>query len=471
MSGDWLNLCYLITAVMFIAALKALNSPRTARLGNAIAALGMLMAVAGTLMARGTVTYTWIIVGIVVGGTIGSVMALKIRMTAVPQMVSFFNGSGGLAAALVAVVHYSAFGHAGSASSSTSAQLVGQAFTTGLSALIGLMSFTGSMVAVAKLQEWLHPRPIVLPMQHAINALLLAVVAALIALLCVYPQMGAWLIVPIVIVSAVLGVMVVLPIGGGDMPVVVALLNSFTGLAAAATGFLLSNTGLIISGALVGASGSILTHLMCQAMNRPLGNVLFGTFGKIEAAAASGPQRTVRRYTVQDAQIVLQNASSVVIVPGYGLAVARAHYAVKEMADLLEAQGVSVKYAVHPVAGRMPGHMNVLLAEANVPYAKLLDLDEGNRELEHADVALVVGANDVTNPAARTDKASPIYGMPILNVDHAKTVIVCKRSMSPGFAGIDNPLFYSDNTLMLFGDAKETFTNLVTLMKADVAAA
>ena len=456
MSGELTNLAYLVAAVMFIVALYMLTSPRTARLGNAIGALGMLIAVGGILLHVDVagMGWLWIVIGLVVGAGIGTVMALGVKMTAMPQMVSFFNGTGGLAAALVAIAEF--YGKAG-------VPAVQDAVSAGIGTLIGCVSFAGSMVAAGKLQEWLSGQPIVFPYQKPLNAVLLCVALAFVVLLPIVPG-GHWLLVPVIVIALVLGVLVVIPIGGADMPVVISMLNSFTGLAAASTGFLLQNSGLIIAGALVGASGAILTQLMCKAMNRSLANVLFAAVGLVEKGAKQ-EKKTVRNYTAEDAKIVLESAAKVIIIPGYGLAVARAQHVVKELAGLLEKKGIEVKYAIHPVAGRMPGHMNVLMAEADVPYNQLLDLDQGNSELESADVALVVGANDVVNPVAHEDPKSPIWGMPILLAEKARTVMIVKRSLSPGFAGIDNPLFYRDNTMMLFGDAREVLTNLVAAMK------
>jgi NAD(P) transhydrogenase subunit beta len=422
----------------------------------------MLLAMAGTLAWSGVVSYTWIIVGLAIGAAIGAVIALATPMTTAPQMVSFFNGSGGLAAGLVAIAH--AFLMTGEGGAPV-AQGAHYSVIAGLTVLVGWVSFAGSMVAVAKLQEWIGGRPIVLRLHHLINLALTLAAAGLLVMLGVFPG-HHWLLLLVAADAIFLGVLAVIPIGGADMPVVIAVLNSFTGLAAAATGFLLNNSGLIISGALVGASGSILTHLMCKAMNRSLANVFFGHFGAKALTPAAQARRSVHRYSVEDAQLVLEGASLVVIVPGYGLAVAQAQHVCRELEKLLEERGVKVEYAIHPVAGRMPGHMNVLLAEADVPYDKLLELDAANAELEHADVALILGANDVVNPAARDDPKSPIYGMPILNVDSARTVIVSKRTLGPGFAGIDNELFYRDGTMMVFGDAKATLTDLVAALKA-----
>ncbi len=454
-----IELFYLIAGVLFIVALKALTSPRTARVGNLIAAGGMLLAVVGTLAVAKVVTYQWIVIGLLIGGGLGAFLALKVKMTAMPQMVSSFNGSGGLAAALVAIVE---FWHP------SAGQTGGQfAVIAGIGGLIGWVTLTGSIIAVLKLQEIMKGRPIVYKFQREGNLLLLAAAVIFIILLGVQPD-NHLLMIPVIALACVLGVLIVIPVGGADMPVVISLLNSFTGLAAAATGFLLGNSGLIISGALVGASGAILTQLMCKAMNRSLPNVMFGEIAAAAAPAEARRERkTVRNYTAEDAAIVLKNASSIVVIPGYGLAVARAQHALKEFSELLQKQGVKVGYAIHPVAGRMPGHMNVLMAEADVPYSQLLDLDQGNAELEQADVALVIGANDVINPAAIDDPHSPIYGMPILHADYAKTVMIIKRSLSPGFAGIDNALFYRDGTMMLFGDAKEMLTELVKAMKAE----
>ena len=453
-----IDLSYLLAAVLFIFALKAMASPRTARKGNLIGAAGMLIAIVFTLTSRDIVTWPWIIVGLVGGAGIGAFLALTVKMTAMPQMVAMFNGFGGLASALVVLANI--FGRQPDEAAYTGQFVV----TVGISTLIGWVTFTGSVIAFAKLQEVvISGRPIVFPFHKLVNFLLLAIVLGLIVLLGVFPAQR-WLVVPTAVLASALGVLFVIPIGGADMPVVISLLNSYSGLAAAATGFVLNNTGLIIAGALVGASGIILTRLMCQAMNRSLTNVLFGAVGQVVAGKAT-EQRTVKRYTPEDAAMVLENASLVIIVPGYGMAVAQAQHAVKELAEVLTAKGVTVKFGIHPVAGRMPGHMNVLLAEAEVPYEQLADMDEINPEFEHCDAALVIGANDVINPAARYDKTSPIYGMPILNVDHARTVMICKRSLNPGFAGVDNELFYDEKTMMLFGDGKQTVTQLVAVLK------
>ena len=451
------SLLYLLAAVLFIFTLKMLSSPRTARRGNAIGAIGMLIAIVATLVIEQTVTWTWIIAGLVIGSAIGVFLARWVKMTAMPEMVGFLNGSGGLASALVVIVEF--FGAHADGSG-------GFAAMAGISSLIGWLTFSGSIVAMLKLREMISGRPIVFPLQKVVNSLIILCVLGFIVLLGVAPQ-HQWMIFPVIAAALVLGVLTVIPIGGADMPVVISVLNSTSGLAAAATGFLIGNPGLIISGALVGASGIILSHLMCVAMNRSLTNVLFGAFGQIATGdAAQIAKRTVRRYSAEDAKIIFDNASSVVIIPGYGLAVAQAQHVCKELAGLLEEKGVKVRYGIHPVAGRMPGHMNVLLAEADVSYSHLLDLDQSNAELETADVSLIIGGNDVVNPIARTDKNSPIYGMPILNADHAQTVMIIKRSLSPGFAGIDNPLFYEEKTMMLFGDAKKMLTDIVAAVKA-----
>ncbi len=447
---------YLAAAILFILALKFMADYRTARRGNLLGAIGMLIAIVFTLVASDRITWTSLLIGLVAGSAIGAYLALTVKMTAMPQMVAVFNGLGGLASALVVL----AFIWAVPAIALRGA--VGPAVTTGISSLIGWVTFTGSIIAFAKLQEVvISGRPVTFPMQKVVNLVLFAVVVGLIVLWGLYPHLR-WLVIPISVLSVVLGVLFVIPIGGADMPVVISLLNSYSGLAAAATGFVLQNAGLIIAGSLVGASGLILTRLMCVAMNRSLANVLFGAVGATAAAGPAGTEeRRVTSWTAEDAAQTLVNAAQIVIVPGYGMAVAQAQHAIKELTYVLEERGVTVKFGIHPVAGRMPGHMNVLLAEAEIPYEKLLDMDEINPEFERSDAVLVIGANDVVNPAARWDQASPIFGMPILDVDKARTVMVCKRSLRPGFAGVDNELFYADNTVMLFGDAKKTVTDLI----------
>jgi NAD(P) transhydrogenase subunit beta len=459
------ELLYLVSIVSFILALRFLSSPTHARLGNQIGAAGMLLAIAVTFAQTEVVGYGLIALGMAVGTVLGVVGARRVRMTAMPQMVALFNGVGGGAAALVSLAE---FHNRAPAEGSLTADV---AIAIGLSALIGSVSFAGSLVAFAKLQELIQGRPITYPGQQLGNGLILAAtVACGVAIVAGAEQ--EWLLVAVIGGALVFGTLFVLPIGGADMPVVISLLNAFTGLAAAATGFELENNVLIVSGALVGASGTLLTLLMGRAMNRSIGNVVFGAFGQL-AVGAAGPAavarddgRTVRATTAEDVAIMLNYAQRVVVVPGYGLAVAQAQHDVRQLADLLEERGVDVRYAIHPVAGRMPGHMNVLLAEANVPYTQLQEMEDINPEFLRTDVALVIGANDVTNPAARDSPASPIYGMPILDVDHASAVIVLKRGMSPGFAGIDNELYLDPKTQMLFGDAKDSVLRLTAAVKA-----
>ena len=459
MSRDATNLAYLVTIVAFILALRYLSSPATARRGNQIGAVGMLVAIAVTFAQKSVVSYWEIAVGMVVGGSFGAVAARRVKMTAMPQMVALFNGVGGGAAALISLAEFHRLAPAaGSLQHDISAAIV-------LSALIGSVSFAGSMIAFAKLQELIQGRPITYPGQKLVNAALFGSILAAGGAI-VSGTERQWLIWAIVGGSLVFGILFVLPIGGADMPVVISLLNAFTGLAAAATGFELENNVLIVSGMLVGASGTLLTLLMGRAMNRSIANVLFGAFGKVTASGSTAAvDGTVRSASADDVAVMLAYAQRVVIVPGYGMAVAQAQHDVRQLADQLEAKGVRVAYAIHPVAGRMPGHMNVLLAEANVPYTQLKEMDEINPEFPQTDVALVIGANDVVNPDARNNASSPIYGMPILNVDQAATVVVLKRSMNPGFAGIDNPLFLNPKTVMLFGDAKESITKLAAAVK------
>ena len=463
MSREVTNLLYLITIVTFILALRFLSNPATARRGNQIGAAGMLVAIIVTFAQNEVVSYWEIAVGMVVGGTFGAVAARRVHMTAMPQMVALFNGVGGGAAALISLAEF----HLHAPDPGTLQWDISTAIM--LSAIIGSISFSGSLVAFAKLQELIRGRPIVYPLQQPTNALVFAGVLAVgIAIAAGAEQQ--WLIWALIGGSALFGVLFVLPIGGADMPVVISLLNAFTGLAAAATGFELENNVLIVSGMLVGASGTFLTIMMGRAMNRSIANVLFGAFGQLApataAAAAGATDGQVRSASAEDVAVMLAYAHKVVFVPGYGMAVAQAQHDVRALADVLEARGVEVSYAIHPVAGRMPGHMNVLLAEANVPYPQLKEMDEANAEFPRTDVALVIGANDVVNPDARNNTGSPIYGMPILNVDESQQVVVLKRSMSPGFAGIDNPLFVNPKTVMLFGDAKESVGKLAAGVKA-----
>jgi len=457
------ELLYLVSIISFILALRFLSSPARARLGNQIGAAGMLLAIVVTFAQSEVVGYGLIAIGMVLGGVLGAIGARRVKMTAMPQMVALFNGVGGGAAALVSLAE---FHNRGPAEGGLPTDV---AIAIGLSALIGAISFSGSLVAFAKLQELIQGRPITYAGQQFVNALILAGSLAC-GIAIVAGAESEWLLVALIVGALAFGTLFVLPIGGADMPVVISLLNAFTGLAAAATGFELENNVLIVSGALVGASGTLLTLLMGKAMNRTIGNVLFGAFGKVvagpEAAVVSDDGRTVRATTADDVAIMLTYARRVVVVPGYGLAVAQAQHDVRQLADLLEARGVDVRYAIHPVAGRMPGHMNVLLAEANVPYTQLQEMEEINPEFGRTDVALVIGANDVTNPAARDTPASPIYGMPILDVDQAAAVVVLKRGMSPGFAGIDNALYLDPKTQMLFGDAKDSVLQLAAAVKA-----
>jgi len=456
-----LTLAYLLAAVLFILGLRQLSSPRTARNGNYTAAAGMVIALAATVPQLHFTTAGAVIVlaGVIVGTAVGTIGARQVKMTAIPQMVALFNGAGGGAAALVAVAELLKFGPH---------PPIAEALPSVFSIVIGSVSFAGSMVAFAKLQELMTGTPITYPGQQLVNGLIAAaIIGFVIAVLAIASIPFSFL--SLMLLALILGVAVVLPIGGADMPVVISLLNAFTGLAVAASGFTLNNFALIVAGTLVGASGSLLTKLMSDAMGRSLGNVLFGAFGQVRstAGAAAGKEgRSVRTSSIEDLATLLAYSRRVIIVPGYGLAVAQAQHAVRELADLLEKRGVEVDYAIHPVAGRMPGHMNVLLAEANVPYEQLKEMDEINDEFKDADVVLVVGANDVVNPAARTSPGSPIYGMPILNADQAKNVVFLKRSMRPGFAGIDNDLLYDPKTIMLFGDAKDSLTKLVNAVKA-----
>lgn len=456
---EWVDVIYLLAAVTFIVSLKLMNSPKTARQGNLVAAGGMAIALVATFLLPGIKNFEWIALAFVVGSIIGVWSARKVAMTAMPQMVALFNGLGGGAVALVAVMEYWA-------QSSGNKLDTLQLSTAALSLVIGAISFTGSMIAFAKLQELMTGRPITYPGQQVVNGILgLATLGGIFYVITQTYNMPIF--VGLLAVAGILGIGFVLPIGGADMPVVISLLNSFTGCAAGLAGFELQNNALLIGGGLVGASGLILTLEMCKAMNRSLSNVIFGAFGAVTQSAVgagSAHQGTVRSYSVDDAAIIFSGASNVVIVPGYGMAVAQAQHVVKELANKLTERGIDVKYAVHPVAGRMPGHMNVLLAEADVPYEQLYDLEDINPSFSETDVVLVIGANDVVNPAARYDKASPIYGMPILDVDKARTVIVCKRGMAPGFAGIENELFLLPNTVMVFGNAKSTISGMASAM-------
>ena len=450
------NVAYIAASILFIVGLKMLGSPDTARRGNLFSSMGMLLAVLVTLVDQSIIDFTWIVVGLISGGVIGYLAATKVQMTAMPEMVAIFNGFGGIASLLV-----------GSAEFIRGSDYL---FPIYLTVLIGGVTFTGSLIAYGKLSEIIGGRPTLYKGQQIVNSLLLLLIVAIgiemIFMQDVFTANQTLLI--LCGLAMILGVLFVIPIGGADMPVVIALLNSFSGLAACAAGFVIENNVLIVAGALVGASGLILTNIMCKAMNRSLANVLFSGFGSAieNTATSSAEQDEVKPINTSDAYLILEAASSVLIVPGYGMAVAQAQHAVRELGELLESNGAEVKYAIHPVAGRMPGHMNVLLAEANVSYDVLVEPGDVNPIMETIDVCMVIGANDVVNPDAKDNESSPIYGMPIIEVDNAKTVFVLKRSMASGFAGIQNPLFFKQNTRMLFGDAKEKVSELVAEFKA-----
>ncbi len=450
------DLGYIVACVLFIFGLKMLGRADTARRGNLISAVGMLIAVVVTLLDKHIVTYHWIIAGGIIGTLVGAVAAQRVKMTAMPEMVALFNGFGGLASLLVGWSEY----HRNPESS------LFTMIATALAVLIGGITFSGSMIAFAKLAEKITGKPILFKGQQIANAALLLAAIVCAIWVSINPAQAYPVFIVMVALSLVLGVLAVIPIGGADMPVVISLLNSYSGLAACAAGFVILNNVLIVAGCLVGASGIILTQIMCKAMNRSLANVLFSGFGAASGKKSEGYKGEAKPISAEDTYMLLEAARSVVIVPGYGMAVAQAQHAVRELGELLAANGCDVRYAIHPVAGRMPGHMNVLLAEANVPYEQLVEPQDVNPIMETVDVAMVIGANDVVNPAAREDKSSPIYGMPIINVDMAKTVIILKRSMASGFAGIDNPLFFKDNARMLFGDAKATVSALVGEFKS-----
>ncbi|MGK0288826.1 MAG: NAD(P) transhydrogenase subunit beta [bacterium] len=473
-----INLSYIISAILFVLGIKMLGSPDTARRGNLISSVGMLIAVVVTLLNQKIISYQWIVVGLVVGSLIGTIVAKKVEMTSMPEMVAIFNGFGGLASLLVGWAEYQPIAKALEASKPVAGKLVNLPITTNigtlvavyLAVIIGGLTFSGSLIAYAKLSEKISGKPFLFAGQQIINSLLVIAVVAGGAFYAanLMPQYTYYIFIGAVVVSLLLGILAVMPIGGADMPVVISLMNSYSGIAACAAGFIILNNVLIVAGALVGASGIILTNIMCKAMNRSLSNVLFSGFGSgtpKSSSTGAGVQGEVKPITADDAYYILEAASSVVITPGYGMAVAQAQHAVRELASILEERGCEVKFAIHPVAGRMPGHMNVLLAEANVPYEQLAEPDDVNPTMENVDVCMVIGANDVVNPAAREDESSPIYGMPIIDVDKARTVFVLKRSMASGFAGVDNPLFFGDNTRMLFGDAKSTVSSLVAQFK------
>jgi NAD(P) transhydrogenase subunit beta len=451
---------YLIASVCFIMALRGLSSPESSRGGLLYGVGGMVIAIVTTIALPIVQSYWFIVVGIAVGGAVGTVIAQRIQMTALPQLVAAFHSLVGLAAVAVAAAafyapHKFGIGEVGNIHAGSLVEM-------GLGVAVGAVTFTGSIIAFAKLQALMSGAPLVFPGQHVLNALLgIGIIILIVAVIFTQSPFAFW---GLVAVSLLLGFLLILPIGGADMPVVVSMLNSYSGWAACGIGFTLSNTLLIVTGALVGSSGAILSYIMCKGMNRSIFNVIlggFGTDGGTAAAAGKGGDKPVKAGSAEDAAFIMKNAASVIIVPGYGMAVAQAQHALREMADLLKHEGAKVSYAIHPVAGRMPGHMNVLLAEANVPYDEVFELEDINRDFAQADVAFVIGANDVTNPAAKTDPKSPIYGMPILDVEQAKTVLFVKRSMASGYAGVDNELFFRNNTMMLFGDAKKMCEDIV----------
>ena len=453
---NYTNIFYVLASVLFILGIKKLSHPKTARNGNFLSACGMFIAIVSTLIANDDIDLQMIALGMIIGSAIGALFAQKVEMTQMPQMVAIFNGFGGGASALVAAAE---FLNSGSISTFSLTSIM-------ISIFVGTLTFTGSFIAFGKLQGFISGQPIVFPGQQVLNAILaLGLVGFGIYAVTMPSEINYFY--GLIILSALIGITLTIPIGGADMPVVISLLNSYSGLAAAATGFVLMNNGLIISGALVGASGLILTSIMCKGMNRSLTNVIFGAMGLEQDSGGDSSQKqvTIKSYSTEEAAMIFDAAEKVIVVPGYGLAVAQAQHAVREVAELLEEKGKKVLYAIHPVAGRMPGHMNVLLAEANIPYEQLKDLDEINSEFEDCDVSLVLGANDVVNPAARHDTSSPIYGMPILDVDKSRTVIINKRTMNTGFAGIQNELFGFDNSIMVFGDAKDMLQQLLKELK------
>ena len=453
---NYTNIFYVLASVLFILGIKKLSHPKTARSGNFLSACGMFVAIVSTLIANDNIDLQMIALGMIIGSAIGALFAQKVEMTQMPQMVAIFNGFGGSASALIAAAE---FLNSGSMSTFTLSSIM-------ISIFVGTLTFTGSFIAFGKLQGFVSGQPIVFPAQQALNAVLALTLLGFGIYAVITPSEINYFY-GLIILSALIGITLTIPIGGADMPVVISLLNSYSGVAAAATGFVLMNNGLIISGALVGASGLILTSIMCKGMNRSLANVIFGAVGLEQESGGDSSQKqvTIKSYSTEEAAMIFDAAEKVIVVPGYGLAVAQAQHAIREVAELLEEKGKKVLYAIHPVAGRMPGHMNVLLAEANIPYEQLKDLDEINSEFEDCDVSLVLGANDVVNPAARHDTSSPIYGMPILDVDKSRTVIINKRTMNTGFAGIQNELFGFDNSIMVFGDAKDMLQQLLKDLK------
>ena len=463
----WLDITYIVSSACFIFGIKLLSSPDTARSGNALSALGMAVAVLFTFLGPDIVNWYQAVLVIAIGSVLGVLLAVKVQLTSMPEMVALLNGSGGVASLLIALAAYiSGFDAQGMNTTS-----VGSLIAIALAILIGGITTTGSVIAYLKLSEKISGRPFLFNGQQIVNGLLLVAMVALVVMITVVDMPysdSLVLICALVILAAILGIMAVIPIGGADMPVVISLLNSYSGLAACAAGFIINNNLLIVAGSMVGASGIILTKVMCRAMNRSLANVLFSGFGAVTTSIADGKEQEgeVRPAGIDDAWALLEAASSVIFVPGYGMAVAQAQHLVRELGELLEENGAEVKYAIHPVAGRMPGHMNVLLAEANVPYDMLYDQDAVNPIMDSVDVAVIIGANDVVNPAATDDQSSPLYGMPVIEVQKARTVLVLKRSMASGFAGVQNGLFFKSNTRMVFGDAKETFTRLVAQFKS-----
>ena len=451
------NALYVLSSVLFIFGIKRLSHPKTARSGNFIASMGMLIAIVTTLLASSNISIELVAIGIIIGAIIGAFFAIRVEMTQMPQMVAIFNGFGGIASALIAAAE---FLNPGDILSTFSLA------TISLSVFVGTLTFTGSFIAFGKLQGFVSGQPIVFPGQQFLNALIgISILGLAIYITAAPDQINIFYI--LIALSALIGIALTIPIGGADMPVVISLLNSYSGIADSSTGFVLNNNALIISGALVGASGLILTNIMCKGMNRSLANVIFGAVGLDQGPSPDGEakQINIKSYSTEEAAMIFDAAEKIIVVPGYGLAVAQAQHAVREVADFLSKKGKTVLYAIHPVAGRMPGHMNVLLAEANIPYDQLKDLDEVNNEFEDCDVALVLGANDVVNPAARHDSSSPIYGMPILDVDKSQTVIINKRTMNTGFAGVQNELFGYDNSIMVFGDAKDMLQQLLKDIK------
>ena len=462
MDENFSAIAYLIASIFFIMALRGLSSPETARNGNMFGITGMVIAISTTLASPGVVSYDWIIVGLVIGGAIGDIIARRIQMTALPQLVAAFHSLVGLAAVFVASAAFyqpAAYGIGDFLNIPTPSMI-----EMSIGTAIGALTFTGSIIAFAKLQGIMSGAPIVFSGQHLLNAVLGVIMVALVVVICT--EQSEQLYWTIVGLALLLGILMIIPIGGADMPVVISMLNSYSGWAACGIGFTLSNPALIIVGALVGSSGAILSYVMCKGMNRSFISVILGGFGgEISTTDSVTGDRNVRAGSADDAAFIMKNASNVIIVPGYGMAVAQAQHALREMADLLKKEGINVRYAIHPVAGRMPGHMNVLLAEANVPYDEVLELDEINRDFPSTDVAFVIGANDVTNPAAKTDPQSAIYGMPILDVERAATVLFIKRSLGSGYAGVDNELFFRENTMMLFSDAKQMCEDIVKALE------